>query len=220
MFASPAIETLPDKELRISPAWISVVHRIVRSPLFVIVLRGVFMGMKVLIADDECGRRDFLQDLVGHNQDMQVSGIAVDANGTPEYVVARELRGILDGCPICDGGFRGHTYTELATVALNKQGDDRERLAQFLRCMRDCRWHDVLGFREWIPSADAIVAFAFRCHKGRVGIVTVFSPADSESPDEPLQFTILPLGEGKKLEAAVGPGQWMHLRPAHFASAP
>jgi hypothetical protein len=170
-------------------------------------------GMKILIADDERCSRDFLQTFVEQNQDQQVSGTAVDTDESPECVVARELRRILDGCPICDGGFRGHTYSKLATIALNEKGDDRERLAQFLRCMRDCRWHDVLGFRKWIPTADAIVAFAFRCHKGRVGIVTLFSPADSGSPDEPLQFTILSMGEGKKLEAAVGPGQWMHLRP-------
>jgi hypothetical protein len=46
-----------------------------------------------------------------------------------------------------------------------------------------------------------------------VGIVTVFSPADSKAPDEPLQFTILSVEEGKKLLAVVEPGHWMHLCP-------
>lgn len=169
--------------------------------------------MKVLITDDERCRRDFLQDLVQRNRDMQVSGIAVDADDSPECVVAGELRRILDGCPICDGGFRNHTYFKLATVVMNEKADGVGRLAQFLQCMRDCRWRDVLGFRQWIASVDTIVAFAFRCDKGRVGIVTVFSPADSEAPDEPLQFTILSVEEGKKLLALVEPGQWMHLRP-------
>jgi hypothetical protein len=181
--------------------------------LFVTVLWGVLIGMKVLIADDERGRRDFLQDLVGQNQDRQVSGIAVDADVSPDCVVARELRRILDGCPICDGGFRDHTYFKLATMAINEKTDGVEHLAQFLRCMRDCRWHDVLGFQQWIASIDTIVAFAFRCDKGRVGILTVFSPADSESPDEPLHFTILSVEEGKKLLEIIDPGQWMHLRP-------
>jgi hypothetical protein len=169
--------------------------------------------MKVLIPDDKRCCRDFLQNLVEQNQDMQVSGVAVDADGSTEFVVARELRRILDGCPICDGGFRDHTYSKLATVVMNEKGDDVGRLAAFLRCMRDCRWQDVLDFRQWIPSADTIVAFAFRCNRGRVGIVTVFSPGDSESPDEPLQFTILSVEEGKKLLAVVEPGQWTHLRP-------
>jgi hypothetical protein len=46
-----------------------------------------------------------------------------------------------------------------------------------------------------------------------MGIVTVFSPADSQSPDEPQHFTILSVEEGKKLLAVVEPGKWMHLRP-------
>ena len=169
--------------------------------------------MKVLIADYERYCRDFLQDLVEHNPDMQVSRIAVDADGSPESVVALELRRILDGCPICQGGFRDHTYSMLATMVMNEKADNKARLAQFLRCIRDCRWRDVLGFRQWIASADTLIAFAFRCDKGRVGIVTVFSPADSEAPDEPLHFTILSVEEGKKLLAVVEPGHWMHLRP-------
>jgi hypothetical protein len=104
-------------------------------------------------------------------------------------------------------------YSILATVVMNEKADGAERLAQFLRCLRDCRWHDVLGFRQWIASADTIVAFAFRCDEGRVGIVTVFSPADSKAPDEPLHFTILSVEEGKKLLAVLEPGRWMHLRP-------
>jgi len=169
--------------------------------------------MKVLIPENDGYCRDLLQGFVEHNQYKQVSGIAVDADGSPERVIARELRGILDGCPICQSGFRDHTYCLLATVVMNKKAADMARLAQFLGCMCDCRWHDLLGFREWSASADTIVAFAFRCDRGRVGIVTVFSPADSEVPDKPLQFTILSLGEGKKLLAAVGPERWMHLRP-------
>jgi hypothetical protein len=173
---------------------------------------GIPKGMKVLIADNE-RFRDFLQDFVKQNQDSQVSGTAVDADGSPECVVARELRRILDDCPICQGGFRDHTYSVLATLSMEKKADGEARLAQFLRCLRDCRWYDVQGFRQWIASADTIVAFAFCCAKGRVGVVTVFSPADSEAPDEPLHFTILSVEEGKKLLAILEPGHWMHFRP-------
>ena len=188
-------------------------HRIVKSRLFVTLLLRIPTDMKVLIADNEAYCRDFLQDLVEQNQDMQVSGIAVDADGSPECVVARELRNILDGCPICEGGFRDHTYSILASVVMNEKADGVAHLAQFLECVRDCRWRDVLGFRQWMASTDTIVVFAFRCDKGRVGIVTVFSPADSEAPDQPLHFTILSVEEGKKLLAVVEPGHWMHLRP-------
>lgn len=134
---------------------------------------------------------------------MQVSRMAVDADGSPECILARELRRILNCCPICMGDFRDHTYSLLATVAVNEKADGVARLTQLLRCMRDGRWHDALGFRLWIVCADTIVAFAFRCDRGRVGIVSVFSPADSAAPDEPLHFTILSLEEGKKLLAVI-----------------
>lgn len=169
--------------------------------------------MKVLFADHGRYGRDFLQDLVEQNKDSQVSGIAVDANDSPESVVARELRRILDGCPICDGGSRNHAYFKLATVVMNGKADGKRSLAQFLHCMRDCRWRDVLGFRQWIAAADTIVAFAFRCDKGRVGILTVLSPADSEAPDQPLHFTILSVDESKRLLVVVGAGPWIQLRP-------
>jgi len=88
-------------------------------------------------------------------------------------------------------------------MVMNEKPDCVARLAQFLQYIRDCRWRDVLGFRQWNASADTMVAFAFRCDKGRMGIVTVFSPADSQSPDEPQHFTILSVEEGKKLLAVV-----------------
>ena len=171
--------------------------------------------MKVLIADNERFCSDSLHDFLQQNQDMQISRVAVDADTTPEYVVARELRRILDGCPICDGGFRGHTYSKIATVALHEKANGAGRLTQLLQCLRGCRWHDVLGFQQWIPSTDTIVVFAFRCDKGRVGIVTVLSPADAEKPDEPLHFTILSVEEGKKLLAIIEPEKWENLRPTH-----
>src|SRR5260370_8244957 len=108
--------------------------------------------MKVLIADNERYCRGFLQDLVEQNQDKQVSGIAVNADGSSEYVVARELRSILDGCPICEGGFRDHMYSMLATVVVNEKAEGLGRLAQFLQFMLPCRSHDVLGFLQSFAS--------------------------------------------------------------------
>src|SRR5258708_13054089 len=107
--------------------------------------------MKVLIADNERYCRDFLQALVEQNQDMQVSGIAVDADGSAQCVVARELRSILDGCPISQGGFRDHTYSMLATLVIDEKDDTVPRLAQFLLCTPDCPRHALLPFHPFFP---------------------------------------------------------------------
>lgn len=142
---------------------------------------------------------------------MRVSGIAIDDDGSPECMLAQELRRILGSCPICMGDFRDHRYSLLATVAMNDKTNAVACLTRLLGYMRDGRWHDVLGFRQWIACADTIVTFAFRCDKGRMGIVSIFSPADSAVPDEPLYFTMLSLEEGKKVLAVIAPEHWIPL---------
>src|SRR5207253_11439204 len=58
--------------------------------------------MKVLLADDRQGHRDSLRRLIQRDPEVQVSGIAEDAENAPGSVIARELRRTLDGCPVCD----------------------------------------------------------------------------------------------------------------------
>lgn len=168
---------------------------------------------KVLIPEDQPGYRDFLRRLVENSDEIQVCVMAVNASPSPESVVAAELRAILDGCPICDGGFRGHSYFMLGSVVLDKDPESLRHLALFLQCMRDSRWQELLAFRQFSRSKDTAVAYAFRCDKGRVGTLMVLSPADPALPDEPAQFTILSAEEGRKLMATVKPGQWLPLRP-------
>ena len=169
---------------------------------------------KILIPEDQPGYREALRRLVENRDDVQVSGIAVNAYPSPENVVAAELRAILDGCPICDGGFRGHTYLTLASVVVDRDPESLRHMALFLQCMRESRWQELLAFREFSRSKDVAVAYAFRCDTGRVGTVMVFSPADPALPDEPAQLTILSAEEGRRLMVAVKPEQWLPLRPA------
>ncbi len=168
--------------------------------------------MKVLIADDDRGYRDFLRQLLEQEQDVQVTGIAMDSEVTPRNAVARELRRILDGCPICDGGFRHHAYALLGMVVTDEKQGDQKRLEQFFRLLWEHRWEEVLRFREWSATKDTVVAFAFSCNKARLGILTILSPAEAVSPDNPLHFFILSAEEGRKLQAAVAPEKWIPLR--------
>ena len=168
---------------------------------------------KTLIPEDQPGYREFLRRLVQDRDDVQVSGIAVNACPSPENVVAAELRTILDGCPICDGGFRDHTYFMLASVILDRDRESLRHMALFLQCVREGRWQELLAFREFSRSKDVAVVYAFRCGKGRVGTLMVLSPADPVLPDEPAQLTILSAEEGRRLMAAVKPEQWMPFRP-------
>lgn len=170
--------------------------------------------MKVLIADDNRGHRHALCKLLEREPEVQVSGIAEDEEMAPDRVIARELRRILDGCPICNGGYGGHTYVVLATVAMENGWYNSPHLKQYFDLLEARRWGELLRIREWNGVADAITGFAFRCAAGRVGILTMFCPAKPNLPDTPLHYVILPSAEQNKLLGLLPPETWLPLRSA------
>jgi hypothetical protein len=133
----------------------------------------------------------------------------------PLRIVARELRRILDGCPICDGGFRNHYYALLATVVMEESKQNEKQPHPFFRSLSERRWRSLLEFQEWNASKDAAAAFAFRCAQGRLGILTVLTPAESASDDSPLDFAILSVDEGRELAGLIAPEKWIPLRSSH-----
>jgi len=174
--------------------------------------------MQVLIPDDRRGHRDSLRNLIQREREVQVSGIAEEAESAPDCAIARELRRALDGCPVCDGSYRDHSYAILATVAIAEQWQSPLRVKQYYDCLQERRWQELLSIREWDDAADALVGFAFRCSTGRVGIVTILSPARPGLPDTPLHYTILPEEEGNSLLAVLPPEKWRPLRSVAPAS--
>src|SRR5256885_4289970 len=101
--------------------------------------------MKVLIPDDDRGHWESLRRSLDQESELQISGAAADAETASHSVIARELRRILDGCPICDGGYRDHAYALLATLAMEKGGQSATRLKQFYGLLRQYLWR---GERE------------------------------------------------------------------------
>lgn len=174
--------------------------------------------MQVLIPDDRRGHRDSLRHLIQREREVQVSGIAEEAESAPVRVIARELRRTLDGCPICDGSYRDHSYSILATIAIAERWQSPLRVKEYYDCLRERRWQDLLRIREWNDAADTLIGFAFRCSVGRLGIVTLLSPAEPSLPDTPLHYTILPEEEGNGLLALIPPEKWHPLRSVAPAS--
>lgn len=175
--------------------------------------------MQVLIPDDKRGQRDSLRHLLQREREVRVSGIPEEAENAPESAIARELRRALDGCPVCDGSYRDHSYSILATVAIAERWQSVLRVKQYYDCLQKHRWQELLSIREWDDAADTLIGFAFRCSVGRIGIVTMLSPADPSLPDTPLHYTILPEKEGNNLLALVPPQRWRPLRSVSRASS-
>lgn len=174
--------------------------------------------MKVLIPDDRRGHRDSLRNLTQQEREVQVSGIAEQAESAPESVLARELRLTLDGCPICDGGYRDHSFAILATVIIEQQWQSPLRLKEYYDLLHAHRWQELLRLREWKEAADTLVGFAFRCAQERVGVVTILSPAKPDLPDTPLHYMILPEEDGHRLLSLVPAKTWHPLRSVSAAS--
>jgi len=174
--------------------------------------------MHVLIPDDERGHRDSLRNLIQREREVQVSGTAEEAENAPDCVIARELRRALDGCPVCDGSYRDHSYAILATVAIAEQWQSPLRVKQYYDCLQESRWQELLCIREWDDAADTLIGFVFRCSAGRVGIITILSPAKAGLPDTPLHYTILPEEEGNRLLALLPSEKWHALRSASPAA--
>ena len=141
-----------------------------------------------------------------------------EAENAPDSAIARESRRALDGCPVCDGSYRDHSYTILATVALAEQWQSPLRVKQYYDCLQVRRWQELLSIREWNDAADSLIGFAFRCSIGRVGMVTMLSPAEPSLPDTPLHYTILPEEEGNSLLVLLPPEKWRPLRSVAPAS--
>jgi len=169
-------------------------------------------AMKVLIPDADRGHWDTLRRFLEQESGIQLSGIAADAETASQSVIARELRRILDGCPLCDCGFRDHAYALLATLVIQKGGQSTPRLKQFYDLLQQYRWRELLYLQDWNPCEDIVAGFAFRCSTGRVGIVTMLNPANPDLPDNPLYYMILPVQEGKNLLALLAPQKWLPLR--------
>lgn len=168
--------------------------------------------MKVLIPDDRRGQRDSLRRFVEREREAQVSGIAEQAESAPDRALARELRLALDGCPICDGGYRDHSFAILATVIIEQEWQSPLRLKQYYELLQAHRWQELLRLREWNEAADILTGFAFRCVQGRVGIVTIHSPAKPDLPDTPLHYMILPEDDGHRLLSLVPAKTWHPMR--------
>ena len=169
-------------------------------------------AMKVLIPDNDRGHWESLRRSLGQESELQISGAAADAETASYSVIARELRRILDGCPICDGGYRDHVYALLATVPMENGGQSAARLKEFYGLLRQYRWQELLCLRDWSPCDGIVVGFAFRCITGRVGVVTILCSANPALPDNPLHYMILPAEEGKNLLALLHPQKWLPLR--------
>ena len=133
------------------------------------------------------------------------------AVGVPprEDVTARELCRMMRRCPVCAGDFDQHSYAHFAVTVLADQ--QKHRAMNFIEACEEHRWEEARRFQEFEKDRDALVAYAMRCHTGRLTLLLERSPFEVYEPDRLIACNVLDETSGDRLERLVARNAWRRL---------
>lgn len=137
-----------------------------------------------------------------------VSG-KLSLDGTQADVTARELRRMLQRCPVCGEGFDAHVYAHFAVTVFGEETNGRVK--EFLRTCEEHQWEQAQQFQEFDAKRDALVSYAFQCSTGRVAALLERSPYETYEADRLIACDVLDEASGAQLKALVAPGDWRKL---------
>jgi hypothetical protein len=93
------------------------------------------------------------------------------SSGDGRAQVLREVRSIVDPCPVCGAHFDGHAYWDLAMV------EARTQLESMLRnLIAQEKWDEAQKIRAVNQQRDLRKWRLYRCPTGQTMVVEVFSP--------------------------------------------
>jgi hypothetical protein len=122
---------------------------------------------------------------------------------------AEKLRRLLKKCPVCQRGLSQHSHAIFATTILSEE--DGERREGFFKALKEHRWPDAQEYQEWNGLDDNAEAYALRCNTNRIALLVVRSPFELYEGDSLLNYEILDLESGQKLEALIEESKWQPL---------
>lgn len=137
-----------------------------------------------------------------------VSGRLADGTQTQD-ITAGELCRMLQRCPVCGGDFNDHDYAHFAMTVLGE--DRRGRVREFFEACEDREWGEALTFQEFDAKRDAVVAYAMRCHTGRLAVLLERSPFEVYEADRLIACDVLDDASGRELERLIESNSWRRL---------
>jgi hypothetical protein len=138
-----------------------------------------------------------------------VSGRLVADAAVREDVTARELCRMMKRCPVCAGDFDEHAYAHFAVTVLADQ--HKHRAMNFIDACEEHRWEEARRFQEFESDRDALVAYAVRCHTGRLTLLLERSPFEVYEPDRLIACNVLDETSGYRLERLLARNDWRRL---------
>lgn len=130
-------------------------------------------------------------------------------DGTQPDVTARELRRMLQRCPVCGGDFNEHSYAHFAVAVLGEEPNGRVK--ELLRACEEHQWERVQQHQEFDAKRDALVSYAFQCSTGQVAALLERSPYETYEADRLIACDVLDETSGAQLKALVAPNDWRKL---------
>ena len=138
-----------------------------------------------------------------------VSGRLAQDGTQTEDITAGELCRMQQHCPVCGGGFDHHDYAHFAMTVLGE--DRRGRVREFFDACEDREWREALAFLEFDAKRDALVAYAMRCHTGRLAVLLERSPIEAYEADRLIACDVLDDASGRELEQLIEQNSWRRL---------
>ncbi|HEX8709960.1 MAG TPA: hypothetical protein VF723_17095 [Pyrinomonadaceae bacterium] len=145
-------------------------------------------------------KENFLRLIYGSDEKLFAEG---------QRLVTENLRRMIGRCPVCDGELTGHSYAGFAVTVL--AAENEQRVAALLAVLREHRWDEALGFREFEPLGDALVAQALRCAGRRIAWQAVREPYELGETQTLLEQEILDYQDSRRLASLIGPESWVSL---------
>lgn len=134
--------------------------------------------------------------------------LAAEGN-TLEDITGSELCRMLKHCPTCGDGFNNHDYAHIAVTVLGQ--DRRGRVREFLDACEDHLWEEAVTFQDFDARRDALVAYALRCHTGRIIVLLERSPSEAYESDRLIACDVLDEASGRELESLIAQPDWRRL---------
>lgn len=129
--------------------------------------------------------------------------------GSPRQISPEEMSKVnhklVRRCPVCDGGFEGHTHWRLATVFLDDRSDAPDRLEEAITA-RD--WAEANTYQQWAGDRDEREYHILQCPvEHALALFSLVSTSGMWSDDSVENVTVLGREDARDLFSLAG-DQW------------
>jgi len=123
-----------------------------------------------------------------------------------KIIFAKKLEKLLGLCPVCQGSFQNHKFSNFAIVALDE--DQASRLEKLFVVLRQHLWDEAFKIRAFNPMSDAAVAHALFCPSGCLCWIVTKDPYELEDNIVIIEYEVLDIEQSLVLNQMINETDW------------